>query len=215
MKKHKPGKMHILSMTNPQIFYIDDFLPEEQMAILEENLGIHDDKFEKAGVVDAETGGNTTSYLRSNKTASLSYSDLGSASAFRDLAAGVLRLHYTQAEHLSIIKYDLGEEYAPHHDCFTDKTLTANNPEAGQRIFTALLYCTDVQEGGQTIFPKLDIEVEFFAYQNGYKGLLLGDVISIPNSVKDKVEILISYGGSAIGNSRVKLTNIEDCIKNR
>ena len=63
-------------------------------------------------------------------------------------------------------------------------------------------------------YSKLDIEIDFFAYQNGYKGLLLGDVISIPNSVKDKVEILASYGGSAIGNSRVKLTNIEDCIKN-
>ena len=40
------------------------------------------------------------------------------------------------------------------------------------------------------------------------------NIISIPNSVKNKVEILASYGGSAIGNSRVKLTNIEDCIKN-
>jgi len=63
-------------------------------------------------------------------------------------------------------------------------------------------------------YSKLDIEVEFLAYQNGYKGLLLGNIISIPNSVKDKVDILASYGGSAIGNSRVKLTNVEDCIKN-
>ena len=63
-------------------------------------------------------------------------------------------------------------------------------------------------------YSKLDIEVEFFAYQNGYKGLLLGNIISIPNSVKDKVDILASYGGSAIGNSRVKLTNVEDCVKN-
>jgi pyrophosphate--fructose-6-phosphate 1-phosphotransferase len=63
-------------------------------------------------------------------------------------------------------------------------------------------------------YSILDIEVEFFAYQNGYKGLLLGNIISIPNSVKDKVDILASYGGSAIGNSRVKLTNVEDCVKN-
>ena len=63
-------------------------------------------------------------------------------------------------------------------------------------------------------YSKLDIEVDFFAYKNGYKGLLLGDIISIPNSIIDKVDILASYGGSAIGNSRVKLTNVEDCIKN-
>ena len=63
-------------------------------------------------------------------------------------------------------------------------------------------------------YSKLDIEVEFFAYKNGYKGLLKGDIISIPNYITDKVENIISFGGSFIGNSRVKLTNIEDCIKN-
>ena len=36
-------------------------------------------------------------------------------------------------------------------------------------------------------YSKLDIEVDFFAYKNGYKGLLLGDIISIPNSIIDKV----------------------------
>ena len=64
-------------------------------------------------------------------------------------------------------------------------------------------------------YSKLDIEVEFFAYKNGYKGLLKGDIISIPNHIANNVENIISYGGSFIGNSRVKLTNIEDCIKNQ
>lgn len=64
-------------------------------------------------------------------------------------------------------------------------------------------------------YSKLDIEVEFFAYKNGYKGLLKGDIISIPNHIADNIENIISYGGSFIGNSRVKLTNIEDCIKNQ
>ena len=63
-------------------------------------------------------------------------------------------------------------------------------------------------------YSKLDIDVEFFAYKNGYKGLLKGDIISIPNHISNNVEDIISYGGSFIGNSRVKLTNIEDCIKN-
>ena len=38
-------------------------------------------------------------------------------------------------------------------------------------------------------YSKLDIEVDFFAYKNGYKGLLLGDIISIPNSIIDKVDM--------------------------
>ena len=62
-------------------------------------------------------------------------------------------------------------------------------------------------------YAKLNDSVEFFGYKNGYKGLLLGQKISIPNIV-DQVDILASYGGSPIGNSRVKLTNVDDCIKN-
>ena len=63
-------------------------------------------------------------------------------------------------------------------------------------------------------YSEINQEVEFFAYKNGYKGLLLGDIISIPNSISDKIDILASYGGSPIGNSRVKLTNTNDCVKN-
>ena len=54
---------------------------------------------------------------------------------------------------------------------------------------------------------------EMIGYLNGYKGLLLGKSIEFPDSVKNKYEILFEYGGSPIGNSRVKLTNLEDCVK--
>jgi len=49
-------------------------------------------------------------------------------------------------------------------------------------------------------------------YLNGYQGLLLGRSIIFPDSVKENYEILYEFGGSPIGNSRVKLTNIEDCV---
>jgi len=50
-------------------------------------------------------------------------------------------------------------------------------------------------------------------YLNGYKGLLLGNSISIPKSLKGNTERFYQFGGSPIGNSRVKLTNIDDCVK--
>ena len=54
---------------------------------------------------------------------------------------------------------------------------------------------------------------EMIGYLNGYRGLLLGKSIEFPDSVKNKYKILFEYGGSPIGNSRVKLTNLEDCVK--
>lgn len=55
-------------------------------------------------------------------------------------------------------------------------------------------------------------ESEIIGYLNGYKGLLLGNSISFPKSLKDNINNIYNFGGSPIGNSRVKLTNIKDCV---
>ena len=56
-------------------------------------------------------------------------------------------------------------------------------------------------------------KAELMGYLNGYQGLLLGKSIAIPPSVREKIDILYEYGGSPIGNSRVKLNNVKDCVK--
>ena len=56
-------------------------------------------------------------------------------------------------------------------------------------------------------------EAELVGYLHGYRGLLLGNKIEIPASVREKTDILYEFGGSPIGNSRIKLTNAENCIK--
>lgn len=56
-------------------------------------------------------------------------------------------------------------------------------------------------------------DAELIGYLNGYQGLLLGRSILFPDSVKKNYDVLHEFGGSPIGNSRVKLTNIDDCIK--
>ena len=53
---------------------------------------------------------------------------------------------------------------------------------------------------------------EIIGYLNGYKGLLLGNSISFPKTLKGKTDSFYNFGGSPIGNSRVKLKNIEDCL---
>jgi len=56
-------------------------------------------------------------------------------------------------------------------------------------------------------------KIELIAYKNGYKGLLLGDYISIDDEIRKNATKLYAFGGSPIGNSRVKLTNVKDCVK--
>ena len=74
--------------------------------------------------------------------------------------------------------------------------------------------CLSASIGGliksyNSVFPT----AKLLGYLNGYKGLLTGQKITIPDSVKKNTKIFDRYGGSPIGNSRVKLTNIENCVQ--
>ncbi|MDQ1186483.1 pyrophosphate--fructose-6-phosphate 1-phosphotransferase [Agrobacterium larrymoorei] len=56
-------------------------------------------------------------------------------------------------------------------------------------------------------------EIDIVAYRSGYQGVLLGDSVAITKEMREKAPLLHRYGGSPIGNSRVKLTNAADCAK--
>ncbi|NBO34382.1 MAG: pyrophosphate--fructose-6-phosphate 1-phosphotransferase [Actinobacteria bacterium] len=61
-------------------------------------------------------------------------------------------------------------------------------------------------------YSRVAPEIEIIAYRNGYRGLLLGDSFTITPEIRNKAHLLHAFGGSPIGNSRVKLTNVEDCV---
>jgi pyrophosphate--fructose-6-phosphate 1-phosphotransferase len=62
-------------------------------------------------------------------------------------------------------------------------------------------------------YTELAPEVEIIAYRHGYQGLLSGDYLTITPEVRANAGLLHSFGGSPIGNSRVKLTNVKDLVK--
>ena len=62
-------------------------------------------------------------------------------------------------------------------------------------------------------YTEFDPTIEILCYRSGYKGLLLGDRIPVTPAIREKAAVLQLHGGSPIGNSRVKLTNVDDCVK--
>lgn len=62
-------------------------------------------------------------------------------------------------------------------------------------------------------YSEIDPSIEIICYRSGYKGLLLGDYYSVTPEIRANAGRLQKIGGSSIGNSRVKLTNIKDCVK--
>ena len=63
-------------------------------------------------------------------------------------------------------------------------------------------------------YSEMETDIEMIGYLHGYRGLLTGKSLPISQEVMDNTEILYEFGGSPIGNSRVKLTNADDCVKN-
>lgn len=62
-------------------------------------------------------------------------------------------------------------------------------------------------------YSEVAPDARIIAYRNGYAGLLTGDVVEVTDQVRAAAGRLHAFGGSPIGNSRVKLTNVEDCVR--
>lgn len=62
-------------------------------------------------------------------------------------------------------------------------------------------------------YQQVAPDVALIAYVNGYAGLLKGMYLTVTRTVRENASVLQDFGGSPIGNSRVKLTNVKDCVK--
>ena len=62
-------------------------------------------------------------------------------------------------------------------------------------------------------YTEVAPEAPMIGYLNGYKGLLQGNSIPVTPEVRRGAHILHRHGGTPLGNSRVKLTNVADTVK--
>jgi pyrophosphate--fructose-6-phosphate 1-phosphotransferase len=62
-------------------------------------------------------------------------------------------------------------------------------------------------------YTEIAPEIRIIAYLNGYAGLLTGKSVEVTDEVRANAHLLHAFGGTPIGNSRVKLTNVKDCVK--
>jgi len=69
--------------------------------------------------------------------------------------ASIIDIPTEHGEGLHILNYQPGQEYKEHYDYFSPTSKAASN----NRIATFVLYLNDVEEGGQTSFPKLNLSV--------------------------------------------------------
>lgn len=69
--------------------------------------------------------------------------------------SSIMNIPIEHGEGIQILQYAPGQEYKAHHDFFSSSSKVANN----NRISTLIMYLNDVEDGGETYFPKLNLSV--------------------------------------------------------
>jgi len=110
----------------------------------------------KSKVVDSKTGAEADDPIRTSFGASVTFKDDKILMAEIDeKISQISMLPPENSEQLQILRYTPGQKYDAHWDQFDNpvihKEFFANG---GQRVATALFYLSDVEEGGETVFPK-------------------------------------------------------------
>ncbi|OVA15962.1 Oxoglutarate/iron-dependent dioxygenase [Macleaya cordata] len=132
----------------PRAFIYHNFLSKEECKYL---IKIAKPRMKKSTVVDSKTGRSTDSRVR---TSSGTFLRRGQDKIVSDIEKRIADFTFIPVEHgegLQILHYEVGQKYEPHFDYFLDEFNTKNG---GQRIATLLMYLTDVEEGGETVFPN-------------------------------------------------------------
>ncbi|KAL2940319.1 putative prolyl 4-hydroxylase 3 [Bienertia sinuspersici] len=100
------------------------------------------------------------------RTSSGTFLPRGRDKIIRTIEQRIADFTFLPADHgegLQVLHYEAGQKYEPHFDYFLEEYSTANG---GQRIATVLMYLSDVEEGGETVFPSAKGNVSDIPYWN-------------------------------------------------
>uniref|UniRef100_A0A453Q670 procollagen-proline 4-dioxygenase n=1 Tax=Aegilops tauschii subsp. strangulata TaxID=200361 RepID=A0A453Q670_AEGTS len=144
----------------PRAFVYHNFLSKEECEYL---IGLAKPRMVKSTVVDSETGKSKDSRVR---TSSGMFLQRGRDKVIRAIERRIADYTFIPAEHgegLQVLHYEVGQKYEPHFDYFLDEFNTKNG---GQRMATILMYLSDVEEGGETIFPDANVNSSSLPWYN-------------------------------------------------
>ena len=114
----------------------------------------------KSTVVDVSTGKSVDSQIR---TSFGTFLRRGQDEVVEDVERRIAEWSMVPAEHgegVQILRYDRGQKYEAHYDFFHD-SFNADPSKGGQLVATVLMYLSDVEEGGETVFPSSSTKPEY------------------------------------------------------
>lgn len=109
----------------------------------------------KSTVVDSATGRSKDSRVRTSSGTFLRRGQDDVIERIEKRIADFTFIPSSHGEGFQVLHYQKGQKYEAHYDYFHDDVNTQNG---GQRIATVLMYLSDVELGGETVFPAADAD---------------------------------------------------------
>ncbi|XP_044480222.1 probable prolyl 4-hydroxylase 7 [Mangifera indica] len=142
---------HVTQLSwSPRAFIYKGFLTPEECDHL---IDLAKDKLEKSMVADNESGKSIESEVRTSSGMFLNKRQDEVVADIEDRIALWTFLPQENGESIQILHYENGQKYEPHFDYFHDKV---NQELGGHRIATVLMYLSNVEKGGETVFPDAE-----------------------------------------------------------
>jgi prolyl 4-hydroxylase len=100
---------------------------------------------------------NTVNDTRISKTAWFELNENDVVSKCSNIAKKMTKKNDNNLEKLQLVYYPVGGYFRPHHDATKNSTIVT---DVSSREYTLLIYLNDVEEGGETVFPILNLEIK-------------------------------------------------------
>lgn len=136
--------------SDPFVLAFDDFVSDAEAEALLAAAWKANPEWERSKAGEGELPVRTSSSIWCRKECRRDKTVL----AVQERLASLTGVPASHGEPMQILRYEQGQLYRPHHD--------QNSPRAspwGPRVFTAYIYLSEPEEGGETRFPQLDLTI--------------------------------------------------------
>ena len=145
---------------NIQLYYIDNFITQTDCQLLK---GYIDQTAIPATLHNPGAGDDSRTRRESERSSSTVLIDWKTNEFFKYIdrkIVDLMQFHPFIGEGMTGQKYEIGEFYVRHPDYFIDEDLETYCTWMGQRTWTTMLYLNDVEEGGETQFPNINVKMK-------------------------------------------------------
>jgi len=159
MTKEFPKKIAdnvIMHSADPILYVVNDFLSNDECdAFVEASKG----KLKPSTVISPDK--NIQHESRTSENCWIEHNANEIVHEVSKRFSILVQMPIRNAEQYQLVYYKKGAEYKPHFDSFDYETDDGkkNWEPGGQRMITVIAYLNDVEEGGETGFPELGINI--------------------------------------------------------